>query len=195
MLALDLLDYYLHRLKGSDKKQGFGRIDDADVNYQGYFKDNKMHGMGRQVKKIQAFYGLFQKGKAVKGFLIKSQDDIKHQEESFYVGEFKNDKEYGYGVKWFADGSVYAGEWKFGEHSGKGTMHYPDGSRYIGEWKQNQKHGEGQMLLPDGQSKLQQNQFESYTRKDGLEWIKGIKDGTITDHGFNFSGAKFTAHA
>ena len=79
----------MNRLKGTDKKQGFGISDDPDKKYTGYFKDNKPQGLGRQVKKNIAFYGLLHKSFFVKGFLINKNDG------SFYVGNFKNSKESG----------------------------------------------------------------------------------------------------
>ena len=65
----------------------------------------------------------------LKGYLINKKDG------SFYVGNFKNGKESGFGVRWFADGTIYEGEWKFAEQNGQGTLWNPDGSRYVGGWK------------------------------------------------------------
>ena len=54
-----------------------------------------------------------------------------------YVGEWKNDAKYGYGIFTFDSGDVYKGNWKDDAFNGFGRMTYSDGSFFEGEWIDN----------------------------------------------------------
>ena len=53
---------------------------------------------------------------------------------SYYIGEFKNDHENGYGEIYFAAGGSYKGEFEDGRWNGEGRLDLPNGRTLIGEW-------------------------------------------------------------
>jgi hypothetical protein len=75
-----------------------------------------------------------------------------------YEGEWKRNKEHGYGKLMTSDRKkiVYEGEWERGKIAGTGTYYYGSsdpihlGSRYIGEFRENLRNGMGRYFLPDG---------------------------------------------
>jgi len=75
-----------------------------------------------------------------------------------YEGEWKRNKEHGYGKLMTSDRKkiVYEGEWERGKIAGTGAYYFgssdplqPD-SRYIGEFRENLRNGMGRYFLPDG---------------------------------------------
>jgi len=75
-----------------------------------------------------------------------------------YEGEWKRNKEHGYGKLMTSDRKkiVYEGEWERGKIAGTGAYYFgssdplqPD-SRYIGEFRENLRNGTGRYFLPDG---------------------------------------------
>ena len=68
-----------------------------------------------------------------------------------YVGDIKDDKQYGHDTYTWADGRKYVGEWKDGKRHGQGTYTFADGDENVGEWKDGSpQHGQGTYLLGDG---------------------------------------------
>ena len=51
------------------------------------------------------------------------------------MGEIKNGKPDGKGIKFIPYGGKYFGEWKNGKEHGQGKWTLPNGSQYVGEWK------------------------------------------------------------
>ena len=45
------------------------------------------------------------------------------------------EKKNGHGTETYEDDSSYVGEFKDGERNGQGTYTYSDGHKYVGEWK------------------------------------------------------------
>jgi len=77
-----------------------------------------------------------------------------------YEGEWKRNKEHGYGKVMTSDRTriIYEGEFERGRMQGKGTYYYEQaenskctdgGARYIGEFKENMRNGIGKYFLPD----------------------------------------------
>ena len=56
-----------------------------------------------------------------------------------YMGEIKNGKPDGRGIKFIPYGGKYFGEWKNGKEHGQGTYTFHDGRKYVGEWKNKEK--------------------------------------------------------
>eukprot|EP00535_Pseudo-nitzschia_heimii_P008612 CAMPEP_0197177120 /NCGR_PEP_ID=MMETSP1423-20130617/2839_1 /TAXON_ID=476441 /ORGANISM="Pseudo-nitzschia heimii, Strain UNC1101" /LENGTH=1107 /DNA_ID=CAMNT_0042626619 /DNA_START=55 /DNA_END=3378 /DNA_ORIENTATION=+ len=77
---------------------------------------------------------------------------------NMYEGEWKRNKEHGYGKLMSSDRKkiIYEGEWERGRMQGTGTYYYisshPDqlGPRYVGEFRENLRNGIGRYFLPDG---------------------------------------------
>ena len=64
------------------------------------------------------------------------------EDQSKYIGEFKNDKFNGIGRLLFNDGSYYEGMFKDGKQNGYGNYEY-DNYTYIGNWVNDLKEGKG----------------------------------------------------
>jgi len=67
-----------------------------------------------------------------------------------YSGDWKDNKQEGYGKKIFADKSVYMGQWKDNMKHGQGTYIWEDKTRYVGGWKDDKYHGYGVKTWSDG---------------------------------------------
>ena len=71
------------------------------------------------------------------------------EDQSKYIGEFKNDKFNGIGRLLFSDGSYYEGMFKDGKQNGYGKYEY-DNYTYIGNWVNDLKEGKGEEQFKDG---------------------------------------------
>ncbi|VEU34014.1 unnamed protein product [Pseudo-nitzschia multistriata] len=77
---------------------------------------------------------------------------------TLYEGEWKRNKEHGYGTLTTSDRTrtIYEGEWERGRMQGKGVYYYGSsdpqnpGPRYAGEFRENLRYGSGTYFLPDG---------------------------------------------
>ncbi len=77
---------------------------------------------------------------------------------TLYEGEWKRNKEHGYGKLMSSDRKqiIYEGEWERGRMQGNGTYYYGSsdplkpGSRYVGEFRENLRNGIGRYFLADG---------------------------------------------
>ena len=114
-----------------------------------------------------------------------------------YIGEHKNGKPHGKGVKLYDDTNLksYEGDWYYGKRQGKGTLIWQDGSRYVGDWKNDFRDGYGVQYDSDGEiyegnwlngkkhgkGKLTFASDDSLDRKyyDG-DWVNGVRQGTGT---------------
>jgi hypothetical protein len=67
-----------------------------------------------------------------------------------YVGEWKDGKQHGQGIKTWMSGSKYAGEFKNGKRDGHGTYTYGSGDIYIGDFKDDKRNGKGSFTSVDG---------------------------------------------
>jgi hypothetical protein len=86
-----------------------------------------------------------------------------------YVGNWKEDKQDGYGSYTFSNGDKYAGNYINHKRSGFGTYNFSNGAKYIGEWANNQFEGQGTYYYADG------------TIKSGI-WSKDEYVGPSTDN-------------
>ena len=55
-----------------------------------------------------------------------------------------------YGTYTYSDGSEYVGEWKDNNQYGQGTYYYASGGKYVGEWKDGERQGQGTITWADG---------------------------------------------
>ena len=67
-----------------------------------------------------------------------------------YLGELKDDKPEGLGVRTWSHGEKYEGTWKVGKQHGQGVCRYPSGQIYEGSWENDNYHGRGKMTYSDG---------------------------------------------
>lgn len=81
-----------------------------------------------------------------------------------YIGDWKDNKQHGFGTKVFGDKSIYVGEWKENMKQGQGTYTWEDKTKYVGDWKEDKYHGFGVKTWSDG------DKYEGY-------WIEDKKHG------------------
>ena len=93
-----------------------------------------------------------------------------------YVGEFRDDKTNGQGVRTYPNGNKYVGEEKDGKKDGQGTLTFANGDKYVGEFKDDKRNGQG-----------------TFTFADGEKYVGEFKDGKINGQGtYTFaSGEKY----
>ena len=70
---------------------------------------------------------------------------------SRYEGEWRADKEHGYGYRRFGDGREYFGEYAAGRPHGRGVLKV-EGTRFEGRFERGQLIGVVVATLPDGRS-------------------------------------------
>ena len=69
----------------------------------------------------------------------------------YYEGDFLAGQRHGKGVMIYAsDDSMYEGEWKCNKQDGYGVKNWGDGIVYEGEWKDDKMHGQGKYTLSCG---------------------------------------------
>ncbi len=85
-----------------------------------------------------------------------------------YSGNWKNDRQNGYGVRSWVSGARYEGDFKDGARSGFGKYYYANGSKYEGEWKNSLRHGFGKLVW--GPSRWEGDIYEG-------AWKNGLKHG------------------
>lgn len=137
-------DYVNGKKNGRGTYMYFGSGD----SYNGQWKEDMKHGMGR----------MEYKGKG---------------REGEYQGYWENDRRHGEGVFTYQNGDTYSGWWRFGNKEGKGTFTskatgmklvgdwangemthgrwiYPNGFYYEGSFQNNKPSGEGKWHCKDG---------------------------------------------
>ena len=150
-------------------KRGFKVITYKDNSYiKGIFTDNKINGickfynsqvnsifMGEYTNNIPNGYGIYKIPKgSYEGFWSKSSlVDIgieTYDDQSFYHGEFYNNKRDGIGTYRWPDGSIYQGEWINNQMTGVGIITYSDQRVYKGEVLNGMMNGFGEFSWRNG---------------------------------------------
>jgi len=99
-----------------------------------------------------------------------------------YVGEYKDGKKHGQGTATFASGNKYVGEYKDGKKTGQGTYTYANGDKYVGEWKDDKRNGQGTYTFADGDKYVGEwkdgnsHGRGTYTYPDGRKYVGEYKD-------------------
>ena len=130
------------------------------VNFEGYWKDNKPHGFGKEI----------------------------WPNDAIYEGDFMEGYKYGIGKLLFPDGSCFQGSMVDGQISGQGKYNWKDGRIYNGSWKDNRIDGHGEMVWKDGRSYVgdysndRMNGHGVFLWADGRRYCGGWKIGK--QHGF-----------
>jgi hypothetical protein len=126
---------------------GYGTLVDNQTRdtYQGGFLDNAMHGLGViQYADGGVYDGTFQLNRMGKG-------QMTYADGSKLWGYWSPEgMPHGRGKKTYTDGAIFDGEFKQGVIEGHGRMTYADGRWYLGEWCDGKKMGVGLEVLPDG---------------------------------------------
>jgi len=106
------------------KEQGFGCSVGAipGTLYEGEWKNNQRHGVGR--------------------FVWNNNDR--------YVGEWCQDYKHGHGIMLWTNGDRYDGFWDHDLRQGKAIYSYANGGKYEGEYEKDERHGKGKFFWPNG---------------------------------------------
>ena len=107
----------------------------------------------------------------------------------YYLGEFKNNKPNGKGIKYYKNRKIeYEGDFINGKFEGKGKFIYDDGYYYIGQFKDGLRNGKGTIYYPNGNIEFEgnfiNNKAEGYGKfigEDGEYYIGQYKKGL--EHG------------
>jgi hypothetical protein len=175
-----------NKFKGERHGRGILIINKEKI-YLGYWKNDKMNGLGKQIyheiniDNINNF-GIFKENKNYSYYIGEWKDNYQEgkgkeswPDGTYYEGEYKNGKKWGEGVLHLPDGSIYNGQFKDGEVCGKGKIIYADKREYDGEWANNKFNGKGVFIWPDGRKYTGEY---SNNLKDGygvFEWPNGKK--------------------
>jgi len=114
-------------------------------------------------------------------FEIKSKTQLKQtladkkvfNDNSVYLGEFKDKLRDGIGKMIWQEGETYFGEWKSDQQSGWGEHSWPDSSKYLGFFFENLKEGIGFYQWFDGNSYLGEWKKNSMDGIGRYEWNDG----------------------
>ena len=119
---------------------------DKDKIYIGELYHYKPNGKGNlykykklKNKKIIIYSGDFVDGKYEGNGILYY--DFKNN--SYYEGEFENDKRHGKGKYYYNNKLVYEGDFSEDKYHGKGKIYYEDGRTYEGEFTNGIRNGEG----------------------------------------------------
>ena len=175
-----------NKFKGERHGRGILIINKEKI-YLGYWKNDKMNGLGKQIyheiniDNINNF-GIFKENKNYSYYIGEWKDNYQEgkgkeswPDGTYYEGEYKNGKKWGEGKLQLPDGSIYEGQFKDGEVNGKGKIVYSDKREYDGEWINNKFNGKGVFTWPDGRKYTGEY---SNNLKDGygiFEWPNGRK--------------------
>jgi hypothetical protein len=124
-----------------------------------------------------------------------------YNSDMLYEGEWRQDKEHGFGSLWTADRKriIYQGEWERGRMHGQGKYYYYNDedvqrqrriqSRYEGEFRENLRHGQGTYVLPDGSTYVGQWRDGTMNGRGVFTWPDGsVFDGEWKDNKRNGYG-------
>jgi hypothetical protein len=84
------------------------------------------------------------------GCTSKSGPGTFEEKNGPYFGDWRENKQDGWGKKIFGDKSVYMGQWRDNMKHGQGTYIWEDKTKYIGGWKDDKYHGFGVKTWSDG---------------------------------------------
>ncbi|PRP83195.1 MORN repeat-containing protein [Planoprotostelium fungivorum] len=134
-------------------KIGFGRTArlHTEAQYDGEFKDNLKHGIGR----MSWFNG--------DRFIGHWASDCKNghgtmmwENGDSYVGGWENDFRHGHSLYTYSNGGKFEGNYLNDERHGPGIYTWPDGDRYEGEWISGGRRGRGVFVKANGEREEQE---------------------------------------
>ena len=158
---------------------GVGIYKQHNRNYIGDYIDGKEHGMGMYEAKL-----------------------IDKTPLHRYVGQFKDNKAEGIGIKLYGHGGKYCGEYKNNERNGLGYWKYSTGATFVGEFKDHLPNGFGIFITWEGfkfigyvngwetgkgkwydQNNNEIDIRESGYNKKGMKYVGEFRDGKRTGQG------------
>jgi len=184
------------------RRHGTGVYESVYSSYSGGWEDGVKNGRARVVTANEVFDGEVQQGLYVTGVQTFANGDryegafactagnSKTGEGVFYwsangdryAGQWRDDKQHGFGTHTFASGSSYSGMYVAGCMHGRGTYKTAAGDAYVGEFVHDQKQGAGQYTWKSGDSyvgnyvaNMRQGRG-TYTRVQACEKYSGFWD-------------------
>lgn len=97
------------------------------------------------------------------------------QDEYHYKGAFVSGERQGHGVLVLADSSSYAGDFQQGKFHGRGKYHWNDGKVYHGDWRCGAIDGIGEFTWPDGKKYVGSYKNEKKHGFGVLYWSNGAR--------------------
>jgi len=128
----------------------------TEVRFEGEWKDNKKHGVGRiWWSNGDRYLGDWKNDcKDGHGFMIWENGDQ-------YEGSWKNDlREGSNAIYLYANGGRFEGCYMNDERHGPGAYIWPDGDRFEGKWKAGGRNGRGVLITKNG-TRIEQEWNES----------------------------------
>jgi len=134
----------------------------------------------------------------LRGDCVAGEGEMRYDDGSRYVGEWRDSKRHGRGIHYRANGGVLDGEWQDDRPKGYGTYRFTNRARYAAEWTGDARHGRD----PDawsvggvyvGQHDGRENGEGTVMYADGATYVGGYRDGKKTGKGTMVypSGAKY----
>lgn len=155
------------------------------LEYKGSFKDDKFGGEGViTMKNGDRFEGSFVAGRMEgRGKHVLNNGDIE------YIGEYKDGKPHGMGVKTYEDGSVYSGSFKDGKRHGNGKISFTDVCEFDGMWINDKMDGSGSLKYSNGDKftgmfkNNEMNGHGIYEYADGAVYDGNYRNGNKSGQG------------
>lgn len=113
--------------------------------YEGDFKENARHGVGKYVLTDDSVYEGEWRDNVPSG-----RGSFRWMDGSLYVGQWKDGKRNGQGILQNFDGFSYDGTWIRNGMEGRGIATYPNGQRYEGLWAGGRREGRGTIHFTNG---------------------------------------------
>ncbi|XP_064646318.1 alsin-like isoform X2 [Lineus longissimus] len=188
------------------------KTDSVEV-YEGNLKDGKMHGFGCiRYANGDVYTGYFREGQRHGHGVLKQGSLNSTSLASIYIGEWLNDKKYGYGVvDDILKGEKYMGMWMEDNRQGAGIVVTLDGMYFEGNFQQNKLTGYGLMMTDDNScyegefnygTQLYGKGVLTFPNGDTMDgqftgaWSEGIKvNGLLKKATVNVKEAKGFSHA
>jgi hypothetical protein len=126
------------------RKNGIGRfVKEGLVFYEGQYKDDYIHGMGKQILGTKIFEGEFVKSEFKNG-------TVKYANGTIFTGDWTWYKSVN-GILEIPGILRYEGEFFDGEITGQGIVDFLNGQKYKGEFEEGKCHGKGSYIFSENE--------------------------------------------
>ncbi|XP_018420942.1 PREDICTED: radial spoke head 10 homolog B2-like [Nanorana parkeri] len=126
-------------------KEGWGVQHFKSGNiYEGQWKNNKFHGLGKMswINSNEEYMGQWengiQNGHGTHTWFLKRVPGSQYSLRNEYAGSFVNGQRHGPGQYLYANGALYNGEWKHNKKHGMGKFVFKNGRIYVGDFTNDQ---------------------------------------------------------
>ena len=128
-------------------RRRYPKIEQDEFSYEGEWKNRKRDGVGVLIwKNVAKFIGEFLEDR-VWGFGI-----LHHDDGDEYMGYWDNDKQNGFGMEKWPRNTQFEGEYLDGNKEGVGILNIEDKGTFQGEMKNGNINGVGKFIFSDGRT-------------------------------------------